>query len=159
MKPLLTACVDTPLGLSMFSNAVAKPSIRTLVRVVGPALVRLCGVLLGCMAAVGVAFWLGIMFEGEIALNSDRYHVAAFCFAMTAIAPLGWWLLFWTGPFRRTRVGRGTSLGSTVGLSDSMGLANACQYPWDSNLQSGTSLITLKIIGAADVVRSSGGRH
>jgi hypothetical protein len=100
MKPQLTACVDTPLGLSMSSNAVAKPSIRTLVRAVGPALVRLCGVLLGSMAAVCVAFWLGIMFEGDIAFNSDRYHVDAFCFAMAAIAPLGWWLLFWTGPFR-----------------------------------------------------------
>jgi hypothetical protein len=106
MKLQLTACVDHPLGLSMSSGAVTKPSIRTLVRAVGPSLVRLCGVLLGGIAAVGVAIWLGIMFEEDITFNPDQYHIVAFCFTIAAIAPLGWWLLFWSGAFRgRGRAG------------------------------------------------------
>jgi hypothetical protein len=96
----LTAFVDGSFGLSMSGDAVARSGIRTLGHAVAPALVRLSGILLGCTAAVSVAVWLGMMFEEDITPNPDRYHVAAICFAMAAIAPLGWWVLFWAGPFR-----------------------------------------------------------
>jgi hypothetical protein len=101
MKPELTTLADGRLGPSMSCEGGGPiPGSRTLAGAVDPALVRVSGALLGCMAALGAAIWLGIIFEASISLDSDRYHVAAICFAIVALAPSGWWLLLWVGAFR-----------------------------------------------------------
>ena len=63
-------------------------------------LVQASGILLGCTASLGAAIWLGLMFEQDLDPGPTSNHVIAVCFAMVAIAPLGWWFLLWLGAFR-----------------------------------------------------------